>query len=460
MRALCFVAMPFGKKKDPASGVEIDFNYIYDAAIKPAIEAAGLDALRADEERTGGIIHAPMFARLLLAEFVVADLTLANPNVFYELGIRHAAKPYTTVPVFASVHPLPFDVAMIRAISYRLENGVLTQQEAAALRDAIRNRLEAAIEGPATSDSPLFQLIPEYPRIELPHEVTEAFQERVRHEEQFRSELAEARARPNDSERTAALLEVQRSLGNLKTAQPTVLVDLLLSFRDASAWDEMVRLCEELPDYLQQYVVVRQQWALALNRRNRPGDRDKAVAILNRLIRERGADPETLGILGRVHKDRYKELRESGSIMAQAALDDAIEAYRKGFESDPRDYYPGVNAVSLLVEKGDLKEAERMAPLVSFAVARRGGASSSDYWDLATVLELAAVAGDWESAQRTLPKVLAAARAPWVIKTTADNLEMLSRAREREGASVGPLGEIIAHLRQRAVQLGGKPPGG
>ena len=88
--------MPFGQKPDLKSGVVVDFDQIYNEAIKPAIEACGLEALRGDEERTGGIIHGAMFARLLLAEFVVADLTLANPNVFYELGIRHAAKPFTT----------------------------------------------------------------------------------------------------------------------------------------------------------------------------------------------------------------------------------------------------------------------------------------------------------------------------------------------------------------------------
>ena len=70
--------------------------------------------------------------------------------------------------------------------------------------------------------------------------------------------------------------------------------------------------------------------------------------------------------------------------MASAPLDDAIDAYTKGFISDPRDYYPGVNAVTLLVEKGDEEslKAKEYAPLVSFSVARRGGASSSDYWDV------------------------------------------------------------------------------
>src|SRR5262249_20823142 len=160
-------------------------------------------------------------------------------------------------------------------------------------------------------------------------------------------------------------------------------------------------------------------------RRNQEGDRERARQILEDLLKEKGADPETLGILGRVHKDRYKELKKKKNFLASAALDDAIDAYTKGFESDPRDYYPGVNAITLLIEKGDedaLKNADRLVPLVSFAVARRGGAASSDYWDLATVLELSAIGNEWKLVDRILPKTLAAAKASWVINTTRDNL--------------------------------------
>src|SRR5436309_15436468 len=96
-RALCFVDMPFGQKADLKSGVVVDFDQIYNEAIKPAIEECGLGALRGEEERRGGIIQSAMFARLLLAEFVVADLTLSNANVFYECGIRHAATPFRTL---------------------------------------------------------------------------------------------------------------------------------------------------------------------------------------------------------------------------------------------------------------------------------------------------------------------------------------------------------------------------
>ena len=65
--------MPFGQKSDLKSGVIVDFDQIYNNAIKPAIEQCGLEPLRGDEESTGGITHTAMFARLLLSQFVVAS---------------------------------------------------------------------------------------------------------------------------------------------------------------------------------------------------------------------------------------------------------------------------------------------------------------------------------------------------------------------------------------------------
>ena len=459
VRAVCFIDMPFGKKTDLASGVEVDFDQIYEAAIEPAIIGSGLDPIRGDRERTGGIIHAPMFGRLLLSDYVVADLTLANPNVFYELGIRHTARPFTTVPIFATIHSLPFDVISVRAIPYTLEKGKLTREAASKLESDILKRLREAIQGAASKDSPLFQLIPKFPKVELPHEVTEIFQDQVKHSEEFRQNLANARGKASDSERLAALANIEQSLGDLKTAQNEILVDLMLSYRDVSAWDQMVKLSEEFPDYLKANVIVRQQRSLALNRRNQAGDREQARQILEDLLKEKGADPETLGILGRVHKDRYKELKKKQSFMASAALDDAIGAYTKGFESDPRDYYPGVNAITLLIEKGDedaLKEADRLVPLVSFAVARRGGAASSDYWDLATVLELSAIGNEWKLVNRILPKILSASKASWMIKTTSDNLLLLKSARDRAGQKTPELDETIRHLGERYDELRGE----
>src|SRR5512132_2614367 len=139
-RPLCFILMPFGSKPDPTGRPNIDFNRVYEEAIKPAVEHAGMEPLRADEEKTGGIIHKPMFERLLLCEYAVADLTTANPNVFYELGVRHALRPWSTVLIFAVGGRLPFDVAPQRALPYKISPGG-APDNAESARDILRKRL-------------------------------------------------------------------------------------------------------------------------------------------------------------------------------------------------------------------------------------------------------------------------------------------------------------------------------
>src|SRR6516164_3098634 len=119
MKPLCFILMPFGRKAAPAATV-IDFDRIHADLIAPAVNAADLERLGADEETAGGIIHKPMFERLILCPYAVADLTLANANVFYELGVRHAFRPWSTVPVIAAANRLPFDVQMLRTVPYHL----------------------------------------------------------------------------------------------------------------------------------------------------------------------------------------------------------------------------------------------------------------------------------------------------------------------------------------------------
>ena len=91
-KPLGFILMPVGSKPS-AGGATVDFNTVYNDRTKPAIIAAGLEPLRADEEMNGGIIHKPMFERLVRCEFAVADLTTASANVCCELGVRHAARP-------------------------------------------------------------------------------------------------------------------------------------------------------------------------------------------------------------------------------------------------------------------------------------------------------------------------------------------------------------------------------
>ena len=93
----CFVVMGFGKKTDFETGRVLDLDQSYLSLIKPAVEAARLKCIRADEIVHSGLIDVPMYEKLLKADVVVADISTSNRNALYELGVRHALRPYTTV---------------------------------------------------------------------------------------------------------------------------------------------------------------------------------------------------------------------------------------------------------------------------------------------------------------------------------------------------------------------------
>lgn len=435
LRKLCFVAMPFGSRPDPGRRFEIDFDDVYERCIKPAVEAVDLDVIRADEETLGGIIHKPMYERLLLAEIVIADLTFANANVLYELGIRHAARPRSTILIYAKTSQLPFDVLPVRAISYLLEeDGTVSAAAASNLRSTLAERLDEAKESESV-DSPLFQLLDGYPGVTLPHEVTEAFRDRVKYVSELTEEMRELQSVPKNR-RVRELKEIERRIGDFVASSSELPLDLLLAYRDASAWAEMVDCIEKMPAELRRAPTVQEQLAFALNRRNRTNDRSRAAAILERLIDEHGASPETSGALGRVYKDIWEEAsasREAGR--ARAALDAAIEHYSAGFDADPRDYYPGINALTLLVSragKGDLERAQELQPVILFAIGRRGGLGSRDYWDVATVLELAVIGGDRKLADQASGRIDLLEPQDWMRETTAKNLGILGAALGQE----------------------------
>jgi tetratricopeptide (TPR) repeat protein len=422
--SICFVAMPFGKKKD-AGGREIDFNSIYEDVIAPAIRDARLTPYRADEELRGGIIHQPMYEALLLCDFVVADLTTANPNVFYELGIRHAMKPYATVLMQGGGVQLPFDVAPLRTITYELTaNGQVA--DPAKLHDMIRKFLETAVsdvrtkvDPPPDPDSPLFQLIKTYPVI--PHDRAEIFRNAAR-SDALKMKLRAAR------KSVAGLKEFEAGIEDLAEVEAAIAIDLMLAYRDAKGFEEMIALVDRFPAPLKATTLVREQLALALNRAGRG---EEAEAILKKILEERGANPETYGLLGRVHKDRWSLAVEAGDdVLAPAQLEEAIAAYLTGFEADWRDAYPGINAVTLLSTKceGDPR-LDEILPVVRYSVRRKIARGKPDYWDYATLLELAAHAEDETDGKQAFGKMLTTAPAPMMADTTKKNLKMIVDSR-------------------------------
>lgn len=436
MKPLCFVLMPFGRKTD-SSGRWIDFDAVYRDVIQPAVTAAGLEAIRADEEQVGGTIHKPMYERLMLCEYAVADVTGANPNVYYELGIRHALRPRSTVILFAQGTALPFDIALLRGSPYRLgESGIPTHAEEDS--SAVERRLKNAFDEPH-DDSPIFALVDDMPRFEIDHLKTDLFRDRIASTKAVKMRLERARSIGG-----GAVSEIAAEMPDLRQVEAAVVVDLFLSFRAVEDFQGMVDLHDRMSGPLQQTRIVREQLGFALNRIGRSVEAER---VLLETIKKFGVSSETNGLLGRIYKDRWQAARKAGKrLEAKGMLKRAINAYRTGFEADWRDPYPGINLVTLMEmeEETDPSQAE-ILPVVRYAAKMRSGPDAG-YWDHATLLELAVLARDEDAAEDACAAAITRVKEIKDPKSTANNLRMIREAREDRGENVSWIAEIEAAL--------------
>jgi len=466
IKPLCFVVMPFGIKHDPVGGPDIDFNKIYRESLASGIRDAGMEPIRADEEKSGGIIHKPMFERLLLCDYVLADLTTANANVFYELGVRHTACPATTLTIFAKSQPIPIDIQFLRSLPYDLgEGNRFGPKEIQALRVSVCRRLKE-LRKLAVNEAPVYSLLFDFLKEWNPGNIarlkTDVFREEVKLNQELKNKLAiirEKGKRPEmRSQANKDLYTFKKDLGVLDAVETGTVIDLLLSFRALKNWDGMIETYNEMPVMLKRQILPREQVAFAFNRRsgekNNSADRSEALRILNEVEKQQGASSETCGLIGRIHKDNWLgALKRKDLISAAGYLSNSIAAYIRGFTADQRDAYPGVNAVTLLDIKGDkdsLHKKNRLLPVVLFAVEQRLLSTKPDYWDHATMLELAVINNDFDQAEEHLANAVAVIREVFEPETTAANLNMIKQARESRGADTLVLSQIIKDLESRA----------
>jgi tetratricopeptide (TPR) repeat protein len=431
--------MPFGVKPN-SNGRSVNFDAVYADILVPAIRDAGLDPLRADQELVGGLIHKPMYERLILADYAIADLTTANANVFYELGVRHAVRPFSTVLVSADVKRVPFDLAPDRVLPYVLDGAgrpAAPERDRGALVKALKTARNAA------TDSPVFQLIGDLPRPEIDRLKTDTFRAQAAYSVAAKARLAAARA---DGAR--ALRAVEDDLGPLEDVEAGILVDLLLSYRAIKTWDDMIRLVEAIPEPVRRTLLVREQYGFALNRAERSqAAEDELLAILE----DHGPSSETFGLLGRVYKDRWEAERGGSVLKSQGHLDRAIDSYRRGFEADWRDAYPGINAVTLMEIREPGGTAQRaLVPVVRYANRRRIDGGAPDYWDHATQLELGVIDRDRDEAIAGASAALAAVRETWEPESTANNLALIRQSRAERGETIDWADGIERELTEAA----------
>jgi hypothetical protein len=151
----CFVVMGFGTKTDYATGRKLDLNKSYRLLIKPVVEERGVECIRADEIRYSGSIDVHMYHELLKADVVIADLSTANVNAFYELGIRHALRPFRTIVISEDKLNYPFDLNHIKITSYTHLGDAIDFEEVERFRKKLSEVLQEVLSK-EEPDSPVY----------------------------------------------------------------------------------------------------------------------------------------------------------------------------------------------------------------------------------------------------------------------------------------------------------------
>jgi tetratricopeptide (TPR) repeat protein len=371
--ATCFVIMGFGKKTDYGEKVRtLDLDATYKAIIKPAVEACGLKCIRADEVSHSGIIDVKMYQLLLRADLVVADVSTANANAIYELGVRHALRPFRTIIIKEEEGKFHFDLNHLATLQYRHLGEDIGFTEAQDKREKLSTLIKAVMASEET-DSPVFTHLAALGLTPMTD----------------RALTQATRALESSAETLAAALEKGRA-----AAAASKHAEAAQHFRRAL---ELSVFPDGKPAPPDPFVI--QQLALATYKAGEP-DPVRALEAgwqwIERLSPTQSTDPETLGIAGAIQKRLYQRLDKP------AHLDSAIDLYGRGFELK-RDYYNGENYALCLDLRARAKQGTsaedalydrltarkvraRIVEILLAALADRATQERSDYkWMLATM---------------------------------------------------------------------------
>ncbi len=432
---ICFMIMPYGVKATGApagSGGpdKIDFDRLWEGALRKAIASVGYEPVRANED-VGALIISEMIERLAISDLVLADVTIPNGNVYYEVGIRHAAQKLGCVMTAAAWAKPLFDIDQMRQIRYPLPTESISEETA----EEIIKKLQADIPVLAAGESPFYQIFPKYPDYDSARAT--AFKKSLEELSDFQAEIIAARSASGDARRDRAL-ELRKRCYTGGPVQRLVALELLYLLRDCTDWATTLQFIDALPEDLRSSPLVKEQRALALSK---SGDHDTAIGALRALISNSGDTPERRGLLGGRYKKKWMENKNPSD------LDRAIVEYEAGMRLDLNDYYPISNLPRLYRtrKRKDDDEKARVAAAIALAACERAQLrGSNDGWLNATLLGAAFDAGKVDRAQELADQVATEDPSAWKLETTVADCKTAAQLQDEPLRA--QLLEIVAQL--------------
>lgn len=397
--------MGYGKKTDPTLGKTFDLDVTYNNIIKPSVESAGFKCVRGDEVLESGIIDKSMYALLIHADLVIADITTFNPNAIYELGIRHAAKPFSTIIMKEKDGNIPFDINHNKTFTYTHMGEDIGTKESERCKKALTN-LIIEVDKAKETDSPLFHHIRGVEPYTLPpDEYIQIIKDLADKEKSIFALVEKAKIEMKNSNFAEAAKLWKKASEKIENDNYFIQQLALCTYKDKSVNPNIA-----LTD------------ALNIISQLEPEDRNTT-------------DPETLGITGAIYKRLWQQNKETIEY-----LDRAIEYYKRGFTIN-QDYYTGENFALCLDLKAEISDdqEEKIYLKVSAKKTRKEiieiieilkedddfGIRSDLKWIFATLSHCNFATGNDEQHQLYSQKFFNLNPVDWEVKTYNDSLEHL-----------------------------------
>jgi tetratricopeptide (TPR) repeat protein len=450
-----FVAMPFGEKEG------IDFNRVYDDYIEPALKGEQFEVFRADKAMRAGEIRTDMFQELLLADLVVVDLSIDNPNVWYELGVRHALRSRGVIQIQSRRDYMPFDVYTDRTLSYRLDEWAA---DPAKLEEDKQRLARFAVETCKSwhryKISPVYHLLtylqePDWKKLYVKE--SGEYWERQQQWEQ-RITVARKKRRPGD---ILVLAEEAPNYALLQEAYYAAGNALMKMGQFSFALEQFQKVLEINPDNLEAL----QGKGVVLGRLRR---HEEAKEHLKSLVKKYPR-PEHLALLGRAEKDAWVDgwRRENATreeMRRDAAAEDgllreAIATYRAGFLADPCHFYSGINALTLLhlhlhlgfpeesgVRCGEIEGGIRW--VIRSALAKET-VDQKDFWARVTLADLELLVSERSVVERAYRDAVAVADGNWFGLDSCRQQLLLLKDLEFRPANVDSALEIVTRAQDK-----------
>ncbi|MFT3800296.1 MAG: hypothetical protein QM766_03680 [Burkholderiaceae bacterium] len=331
---------------------DVDFDVVHQLLFKPALEVLRVQGDAANAVVVAGNIREDMFNRLVTADVVIADLSIYNPNVYYELGIRQAFRDKYTFLVRSNHSPYPFDLQTDRYFEYSLLE-LIDAPQAAFRRLAVA--LRATINSPE-ADSPIFKLLPQ-----LEAEDRARF---IAVPEEFREEVERAKRHRHREHLSLLAVECDGFLWGAEGLRAVARAQFDGNFLDGARWS-WEQLASRYPDDIEANTILSTIY-------QRQSDTPRSEQALSRVARVRSLPQSKLSQLralsGRNLKESWKadwiKLDDLGSRQKRALmsplLQRAYDAFHAAFMADLNNSYAGLNALTLLVIQTELARLHKM----------------------------------------------------------------------------------------------------